>query len=75
MPPPLLAPAAAASLLLRPFRARPPVLCLDKLREAREPGWLCSPDKARRELGFEPRITLAEGVRTTAEWYRARGWL
>jgi nucleoside-diphosphate-sugar epimerase len=27
-------------------------------------------DKARRELGFEPRVDLVEGVRMAANWYR-----
>jgi nucleoside-diphosphate-sugar epimerase len=27
-------------------------------------------DKARRELGYTPRVTLREGVRLTAAWYR-----
>ncbi len=31
--------------------------------------------KARRLLGYEPRISLDEGLRRTAEWYRARGLL
>jgi nucleoside-diphosphate-sugar epimerase len=29
-------------------------------------------DKARRELGYAPRVPLAEGVRLAAAWYRAR---
>ena len=29
-------------------------------------------DKARRELGYRPRVTLEEGVRRTAAWYRRR---
>jgi nucleoside-diphosphate-sugar epimerase len=29
-------------------------------------------DKARRELGFEPRVELAEGVRMAANWYRGQ---
>jgi nucleoside-diphosphate-sugar epimerase len=32
-------------------------------------------DKARRELGFSPRVGLAEGLRLTADWYRASGYL
>lgn len=27
-------------------------------------------DKARRELGFSPRVSLEEGVRLSGEWYR-----
>jgi len=27
-------------------------------------------EKARRELGFEPRVSLQEGVRLSGEWYR-----
>ena len=30
-------------------------------------------DKARRELGYRPRVDLREGVRLTADWYRAQG--
>jgi nucleoside-diphosphate-sugar epimerase len=29
-------------------------------------------DKARAELGYEPRVPLAEGVRAAAGWYRER---
>jgi nucleoside-diphosphate-sugar epimerase len=32
----------------------------------------CSIDKARRELGYTPRVDLDEGVRLTAGWYRER---
>jgi nucleoside-diphosphate-sugar epimerase len=28
-------------------------------------------DRARRELGFSPRVAMAEGVRRSVEWYRA----
>ncbi len=31
--------------------------------------------KARRVLGFEPKVGMAEGLRRTAEWYRARGMI
>lgn len=75
IPPALMVPAALAVQALRPFRARPPVLCLDKLRQARQRGWLCSFERARSELGFEPRFTLREGLAQTAAWYRAAGWI
>ncbi len=39
------------------------------------PGWTCSPEKARRLLGFEARIDLGESLRRSARWYREQGWL
>ncbi|MDD4952598.1 MAG: NAD-dependent epimerase/dehydratase family protein [Desulfovibrionaceae bacterium] len=47
----------------------------DKWREARQKGWLCSCAKARRDLGYAPRIDLAQGMALTADWYRKAGWL
>jgi nucleoside-diphosphate-sugar epimerase len=32
-------------------------------------------DKARRELGYVPRVGLDEGLRRAVEWYRAEGML
>lgn len=32
-------------------------------------------ERARRELAFEPRIGLREGIRATVRWYRGRGLL
>ena len=29
-------------------------------------------DKARRELGFTPRVSIREGVRLAAKWYLAQ---
>jgi nucleoside-diphosphate-sugar epimerase len=31
--------------------------------------------RARRELGFEPRIDLRQGIRRTLVWYKQQGWL
>ena len=31
--------------------------------------------RARRELGFEPKIGLREGIGRTLEWYREHGWI
>jgi GDP-L-fucose synthase len=28
--------------------------------------------KARRDLGFAPRVTLREGLRRTVQWYRSQ---
>ena len=31
--------------------------------------------RARRELGFAPKVDLEEGIRRTARWYKSKGWL
>jgi dTDP-D-glucose 4,6-dehydratase len=30
-------------------------------------------EKARRELGFEPKVPLREGIKLSAEWFNAGG--
>jgi len=32
-------------------------------------------EKARRRLGYDPKVGLDEGIARTAAWYRAAGWL
>ena len=32
-------------------------------------------EKARRELGYEPQVSTADGVARSVAWYRGRGWL
>ena len=31
--------------------------------------------RARAELGYEPQVSLRDGIRRTLEWYRMAGWL
>ena len=38
-------------------------------------GWTCSPEKARRLLGFDARIDLGTSLRRAAAWYREQAWL
>ncbi len=47
----------------------------DKIREMGFKDWCCDADRARREIGFEPKITLKEGVKWTADWYKIHQWL
>ena len=32
-------------------------------------------EKAKRDLGYSPRVGIDEGLRRTAEWYRKEGYL
>jgi nucleoside-diphosphate-sugar epimerase len=65
--------AALCEGLLRPLRVEPP------LHRRRLDFYLKNrafrTDKARRILGFEPRVDLEEGVARTLDWYRKAGWI
>ena len=57
------------------LRKKPSVLNLDKIREAVAPAWVCSDEKLRNQLGYEPAATLEERFKETANWYLKHGWL
>ena len=52
-----------------------PLLTRDRIAELAATDWSCDITRARHELGFAPSIPLTEGMRETARWYRAQGWL
>jgi nucleoside-diphosphate-sugar epimerase len=31
--------------------------------------------RARREIGFAPKVGLSEGIARTLDWYRSHGWI
>jgi nucleoside-diphosphate-sugar epimerase len=75
VPPAVVRVAARVSQAAARVRGRPAIFDQDKAIELLADGWLCDTERARLELGFEARIPLDEGLRETAGWYRAGGWL
>jgi nucleoside-diphosphate-sugar epimerase len=67
--------AGTLSQWLSRLRGRASIFSRDKVRELLAPGWLCETSLARRDFGFQAEITLEEGLRQTAAWYRSSGWL
>ncbi|WP_428929730.1 NAD-dependent epimerase/dehydratase family protein [Marinibacterium sp. SX1] len=70
---PVMAAASLCETLCRPLGIDPPlhrrrVSFFTKARAF-------SVDKAKRLIGFEPQVGLAEGLARTADWYRAEGHL
>jgi nucleoside-diphosphate-sugar epimerase len=47
----------------------------ERARVMWEEFWVCDISKARKELGFNPRVGFAEGAKLTTAWYREKGWL
>lgn len=68
---PVLGLAGLASRAL----GRAPLLDADKCHELLAPGWACSSEALRRDVGWRAEIPLAEGLAETAASYRALGWL
>jgi nucleoside-diphosphate-sugar epimerase len=75
VPAALLKVAAGGSQAAARLTRRPAVFDSEKALELLAAGWLCETDTARRKLGFEAVIPLPQGLRDTARWYRAHGWL
>lgn len=59
--------------LYKPFKVAPPIFPrrVDWYRQNRA----FDISKAKKELGYEPKVALDEGLRLTAEWYRDEGYL
>lgn len=47
----------------------------DKYNILKQRNWRCDIEPARKELGYDPKVQLAEGVKTTIKWYKDNGWL
>lgn len=47
----------------------------DKFNILRQRNWRCDITPAVNELGYSPRVQLADGVRRCVEWYQSEGWL
>ena len=47
----------------------------DKFNILRQRNWRCDIEPARRELGFEPKVKLKEGVHLAVKWYKEKGWV
>jgi len=67
--------ACVTQEILSRMTGRPNILSRQKLPELLAPGWVCSTEKIRKELGFSAPTSLKEGVSRTLEWYRGEGWL
>jgi nucleoside-diphosphate-sugar epimerase len=57
------------------LRGRPGIFSSQKVREMLAPGWVASPDKARRVLGWTAPTDLDRALQETVRWYQDHGWL
>ncbi len=64
---------AACEAVCKPLGVSPPIYRrrVDFFRKSRA----FDISRARRELGFDPRVGVREGIGRTLEWYREHGWI
>lgn len=70
---PLWLAAVVVEFAFKPFKIAPPLFRrrVDWFRQVRA----FSIEKAREELGYQPKVGLEEGLQKTAEWYREKGYI
>jgi nucleoside-diphosphate-sugar epimerase len=70
---PLIVAGHVCEKLCKPFGVSPPIFPrrVDWFRQVRA----FRIDKARRDLGYEPRIGIDEGLRRTGDWYLSHGYI
>jgi nucleoside-diphosphate-sugar epimerase len=71
----LLTPIGYWSRIQGRITGRPALLNSQRIVDMRQRNWLCSGDKARRELGFAPDVEMDVRVKETAGWYMENNWL
>lgn len=70
---PLVIAGHVCEKVCKPFGINPPIFPrrVDWFRQVRA----FDIGKAKRDLGYEPKVGVDEGLRLTGEWYRANGYL
>ncbi|MDQ3194448.1 MAG: NAD(P)-dependent oxidoreductase, partial [Bacteroidota bacterium] len=57
------------------FSKNPATLNLEKCKDITQLRWVCSNEKAKKELGFKPKYTLEQGFKKTIDWYKKMKWI
>ncbi|MDQ3021237.1 MAG: NAD-dependent epimerase/dehydratase family protein [Bacteroidota bacterium] len=61
--------------LFSTFSSKPATLNREKCKDITQLRWICSNEKAKKELGFEPKYTLEESFKKTIDWYKEMKWI
>jgi dihydroflavonol-4-reductase len=67
--------AALAGDLVGRFKADAPLFRSEKLEDIRQIAWVCSSEKAYRDLNWTPPTPIEDAIRDTGRWYKEHGWL
>jgi nucleoside-diphosphate-sugar epimerase len=71
----LLTPVALWSKVQGKITGRPALINNQRVLDMRQRNWLCSGEKAERDLDFKPDADMDSLVKATVDWYEENGWL
>jgi dihydroflavonol-4-reductase len=75
LPEAALGPMSLWARIQQRVTGKTPLLNEQRIEDMRQHYWLCSGEKARRELSFVAQTDLLAAVQETASWYLENGWL
>ncbi len=75
LPIPLAYPAAYFFDLMSFITRKPSLFNSQKIIEMKQSAWLCSNRKIKEQLGWEPELSLENGIKQTAGWYIKENWI
>jgi dihydroflavonol-4-reductase len=61
--------------LISTFSKKPATLNLEKCKDITQLRWICSNEKVKRDLGFEPMYSLEDSFKKTIDWYKEMKWI
>jgi len=66
---------AAIAQFFAMFSKNPATLNIEKARDLTRKAWICSTEKAVKQLNYRQKISIEDGIKRTVDWYKKEGWL
>lgn len=66
---------AAIAQFIAMFSSKPATLNIEKAKDITQQYWICDTSKAIRDLGYQQKISIEEGIERTVNWYKQMKWI
>ncbi|HPI38146.1 MAG TPA: NAD-dependent epimerase/dehydratase family protein [Ignavibacteriaceae bacterium] len=66
---------AAVAQFFAMFSSKAATLNIEKARDLTRKAWICSTEKAVKQLNYRQKISIEDGIKRTVDWYKKEGWL
>jgi len=66
---------AAIAQFFAMFSSKPATLNIEKAKDLTQRFWICDTSKAVKDLGYNQKISLEEGIKRTCYWYKQMKWI